>query len=98
MALVLDITRATLEWVFKKELKEGRLQTKYNVLNTAYELAVSGKCPAMTMFWIKTQCEWSETGRVASEENGQRTHKNLKLNTKDPIEAAKRYQQFMSET
>ena len=31
---------------------------------TAYNLAKSGKCPVMTMFWLKTQAGWRETSRL----------------------------------
>jgi hypothetical protein len=30
------------------------------VMQTAFKMAVSGKTPAMTMFWLKTQAGWKE--------------------------------------
>jgi len=41
-------------------LKKGRADALSEVAQTAYKLAKSGKCPAMTMFILKTQGGWSE--------------------------------------
>lgn len=37
-----------------KDLARGR------VIGTAYRMAVSGESPAMTIFYLKTQCGWRE--------------------------------------
>lgn len=41
-------------------LLRGRDKAKAKVGETAYRMATSGKCPAMTIFWLKTQCRWKE--------------------------------------
>ncbi len=41
--------------------KVGRLR---QVAETAYDMAVSGSFPAMTMFYLKTQGHWRETDKV----------------------------------
>lgn len=44
------------------------------VSNTAYQMAISGKVPAMTMFWLKCRARWKEvhhvehTGKLTLEE------------------------------
>lgn len=35
---------------------------KAAVKETAYKMAVSGKWPALTIFYLKTRCGWRETG------------------------------------
>lgn len=49
--------------------EQGRETANLLVKETAFQLATSGKCPAMTMFWLKTQCRWSETSKMCEEEN-----------------------------
>lgn len=44
-------------------LKRGRAVALANVARTAYQLAVSGKVPAMTMFFLKTRGGWREKDR-----------------------------------
>lgn len=41
-------------------LKRGRAKARAQVAQTAYRMAISGKIPAMTMFWLKTQAGWRE--------------------------------------
>lgn len=53
----------TLRKHFPDELREGKAETRTKVARTAYQMAVSGETPAMTMFWLKTQCGWRETDR-----------------------------------
>lgn len=45
-------------------IKKGRSIALSNVAKTAYQLAVSGKVPAMTMFYLKTRGGWREKDRV----------------------------------
>ncbi len=40
--------------------KSGQAKAIARVARTAFELAISGKCPAMTMFYLKTQARWRE--------------------------------------
>ena len=51
----------TLRKHFPDELREGKAETKTKVARIAYQMAVSGETPAMTMFWLKTQAKWRET-------------------------------------
>lgn len=43
-----------------KHYKGGKSKAIAQVAKTAYEMAVSGKYQAMTMFYLKTQARWSE--------------------------------------
>lgn len=45
-------------------IESGRAKAAARVTKTAYELATSGKCPAMTMFWCKTRLGWREVDRL----------------------------------
>lgn len=60
IANVLGFSEATLQRRCGEELKKGRSLAKSAVTQTAYKMAVSGKVPAMTMFWLKTRCGWKE--------------------------------------
>lgn len=51
---------------FDAEIKSWSERAKANVKRTAYEMATSGKCPAMTIFYLKTRCGWRETGAGGS--------------------------------
>ena len=45
----------TLRKHFRSELTSGGLHAMAKVMQTAYEMATSGRYPAMTMFWEKCQ-------------------------------------------
>lgn len=45
----------------KEAIEKGRAQALYNVAVSAYSQAVSGKVPAMTMFYLKCRGGWKET-------------------------------------
>lgn len=66
MAAVLDINKATLERMSNREpeikaaISKGRSEASANVRQTAYDMAVGGKCPAMTIFWLKVREHWKE--------------------------------------
>jgi len=70
IAALMHIPKRTFDrWISKDEkLKEvmerGRAKALHNVAATAYQLAVSGECPAMTMFYLKTRGGWRETHAV----------------------------------
>lgn len=64
IATILKMSRATMCRLYAKELANGRAVALQNVAKTAYQMAISGKVPAMTMFWLKCQGEWREVQRV----------------------------------
>lgn len=41
-------------------LKKGEFESNVTVQSKAYEMAVSGDHPTMTMFWLKTRCGFRE--------------------------------------
>lgn len=66
MAAVLGMAKKTFERRMndttdaKDALEKGRAIAAQQVTKTAYELAKSGKVPAMTMFWLKCRERWRE--------------------------------------
>jgi len=54
------ISVSTLRRKFKRELKEGKSIITGKIVQVAAEMALSGKYPAMTMFWLKTQAGWRD--------------------------------------
>jgi uncharacterized protein (DUF2384 family) len=48
----------------KSAISRGRANASLRVMETAYQLATSGECPSMTMFWLKTRCQWQERSSV----------------------------------
>ena len=62
----LGISKATLDRriseceELSKNLNKGRSKGIESVSSVAYQMAISGKYPAMTMFWLKCQAHWKE--------------------------------------
>ena len=50
----------TLRKYFRDELDLGAERANATVAKTAFQLAASGTCPAMTMFWLKSRAGWRE--------------------------------------
>ena len=71
------ISKATLERriseciELSEALKRGRSRGIDNVTSVAYQMAISGKCPAMTIFWLKCQALWKEKIEKDEQENHQ---------------------------
>jgi transposase len=64
IANVEGMSRATIFRLYAKELSDGRDKAIANVSKKAYELAMSGKNPAMLMFWLKCRAQWREVQRI----------------------------------
>jgi len=97
IADIIGYSEASIKRYCSKELKRGRSTKIKNVAKTAYRLAVEGKCPAMTMFFLKTQARWREQEKIDAQEPEKKTKTKAQLKTNDAIEASKIYQQIMSE-
>lgn len=84
----LDISAKTLREHYSPEVDSAKDEANLSVYKTAFALATSGECPAMTMFWCKTRMGWSE--KVQVEHSGGVGHYDLtKLSNEqyDAIEA-----------
>jgi hypothetical protein len=44
----------------KLAIEEGRSKSIQKIASKAYEMALSGKFPSMTMFWLKCRDRWTE--------------------------------------
>lgn len=66
IAAVLNIPKRTFERMIADDaeisggLEKARATAEGQITKTAYELARSGKVPAMTMFWLKCRARWRE--------------------------------------
>lgn len=66
IAAVFDISKDTLEDRVKDDprikaaIKRGRAKASSKVRQTAFQMAVSGESPAMTIFWLKVRERWRE--------------------------------------
>ena len=56
-----DLTKYFSTEPLKCLMEQGRSNALANVMRTAYEQAVSGDVPAMTMYYLKTRAGWKET-------------------------------------
>ena len=54
------ISPKTLRKYFRRELLLGATKANSKVAETAYQMAISGKCPVMTIFWLKCRGGWKE--------------------------------------
>ena len=75
IAAMLDMDPATLDRIIERDpsvsaaISKGRGGGISKVAATAYQMAISGKQPAMTIFFLKTRARWAEARDVAPEEN-----------------------------
>jgi hypothetical protein len=51
----------TLRKHFRRELSLGSAHASVQVTRTLFQMAISGKCVAATIFWAKTRIGWRET-------------------------------------
>ncbi len=61
IALFMGMSKQTLSKYYKDIMAIVRIDNICQVAETAFSMAVSGKHPAMTMFYLKTQARWRET-------------------------------------
>lgn len=70
MAAILGMSHDVLEQRAKEDpnikssIEKGRSKAIFQVGKSAYQQAVSGKVPAMTMFYLKCRARWKETSEV----------------------------------
>lgn len=60
IARIKGMSDDTLKKYAQTQLQRGKSKAKAKVMQTAFQMATSGKTPAMTMFWLKTQAGWRE--------------------------------------
>ena len=64
---VLGVSKSTMERRMRDQegvadaIQKGREQASAKVRATAFNMATSGKCPAMTIFWLKVREGWKES-------------------------------------
>jgi hypothetical protein len=75
----------TLRKHFEQELSQGLAEATAVVARTAYEMAISGRYPAMTFFWLKCHVSCGEALDIQEEEKTSR-HRSSVLIFKKPTE------------
>lgn len=61
IALVLNVEEAVLKAYYDKELRVSHKISNIMVARKALDMAMSGRFPDMTKFWLKSQAKWKET-------------------------------------
>lgn len=61
IARVIGIDPKTLRKHFREELDTGAVKANAAVAKTAFEMALSGEKPTMTMFWLRHRAGWKES-------------------------------------
>lgn len=64
IALVLNVEEKLLKLYYSRELKVSHKLSNIMVARKALEMAMSGRFPDMTKFWLKAQAKWKETNGV----------------------------------
>lgn len=70
IAKIFGVSERTFQRAMKRDPKarkafdSGYAKATVNVAETAYQMAVSGKNPAATFFWMKCRALWRETNRT----------------------------------
>jgi hypothetical protein len=62
IAAELQIPLKRLQKRYRREIEKSRAIAKNEMLAHLYETAKSRTNTAATMFWVKTQCGWRDTG------------------------------------
>lgn len=82
---VIGVSKSTMERRIKDQpevaeaVEKGRAMALANVTKSAYQQAISGKVPAMTMFWLKCRAGWSETDAEDEKQGEYKAPKSLRL-------------------
>lgn len=85
IAAMLDMAPATLDALIAKDpsvsqaISRGRGSGISKVAATAYQMAISGKQPAMTIFFLKTRARWAEA-RDKGDEDDDSANNEFNLN------------------
>ena len=63
IAATISVSTKTLRRRFRQELDRGATEANTQVGQTMYQMAISGKSPVSTMFWLRCRAGWgSERG------------------------------------
>jgi hypothetical protein len=66
----------------------GAAHSAMQVMQTAFTMATSGEQPAMTIFWLKTRCQWREVKEPLAE-NPDKADKIKSMPTSELIKLVK---------
>lgn len=69
IALVLDIEESLVKLYYKRELRVTHNLANAMVAREALKMALSGRYPDMTKFWLKTRGGWKEAVATAHDED-----------------------------
>lgn len=64
ISIVVNVDEKLLKTYYSKELNVSKNIANIVVARKALEMAVSGRFPEMTKFWLKTQAKWKETNAI----------------------------------
>lgn len=64
IALVLNIEEKLLKTYYSRELTVSVKLSNAMVARKALEMAISGRFPEMTKFWLKARAKWKETSGI----------------------------------
>lgn len=64
IALVLNIEEKMLKTYYAKELRVSHNIANAMVARVALQMAMSGRFPDMTKFWLKSRAKWKETHAI----------------------------------
>ena len=65
---LVEVSRGTLFKYFGEELKLGEGKAHAQVTHRAFDMARSGRFPAMTMFWLKCRAGWTEKIQITNDD------------------------------
>jgi hypothetical protein len=74
IALVLNIELRLLKTYYVRELKVSHNLANAMVARQALQMALSGRFPDMTKFWLKTRAKWKETSAIEMNANVNHNH------------------------
>ena len=67
IAAIEGMSEAQLQKMYSRELKDGRAKGVGAIAQTLYQMALSGKNPAATFFYLKCRARWQEVQHIKVE-------------------------------
>lgn len=64
IALILNVEEKLLKTYYSRELNVSQKISNAMVARKALEMAMSGRFPEMTKFWLKARAKWKETSGI----------------------------------
>lgn len=95
IAEFLGISKRTIARKYQTEFNAGKIKAHTQVKKALFEMAVSKKCVAATLFYLKTQCGFRETDRHDKIPDDEQQTTSAPTISSDPVAATEDYLKYV---